>query len=34
MIDGILTLVALLLLGVCIGIGIIFAIIYTSLDKD
>ena len=34
MISSILTLFALLMLGVCIGVGVIIAILYMSWDKD
>jgi hypothetical protein len=34
MIESILTIIALLLIGACVGIGIIIAIVYFSWDKD
>ena len=34
MIESILTLFALLMLGACIGVGVIIAVIYCSWDKD
>jgi len=34
MIESILTLFALLMLGVCIGVAIIIGVLYMSLDKD
>jgi len=34
MIESILTLFTLLMLGVCIGVGVIIAILYCSWDKD
>jgi len=34
MVESILTLFALLMLGVCIGVGVIVAVIYSSWDKD
>jgi hypothetical protein len=34
MIESILTLFALLMLGACIGVGILVAVIYMSWDKD
>jgi hypothetical protein len=34
MIENILTLFALLLMGACIGVGIIIAVLWFSMDKD
>ena len=34
MIESILTLFALLFTGACIGVGVIVAVLYISLDKD
>ena len=34
MIESILTLFALLFTGACIGVGVIVAVLYMSLDKD
>lgn len=34
MIESILTLFALLMLGFCIGVGVIIAVIYCSWEKD
>jgi len=34
MIESLLTLIGLLLLGVCIGVGVIVAILYISWEKD
>jgi hypothetical protein len=34
MIESILTIISLLLIGACVGIGVIVAILYFSWDKD
>jgi hypothetical protein len=34
MIESILTLFALLLMGACIGVGVIIAVLWFSMDKD
>jgi hypothetical protein len=34
MIESILTIISLLLIGACVGVGVIIAILYFSMDKD
>jgi hypothetical protein len=34
MIESILTIISLLLIGACVGIGVIIAILYFNMDKD